>query len=519
MTSTGAHPEALLPTPDAVAKPRTDRTAASFGGALKWSAVMNGGRQATTLLVTFVLARELGPETYGVVALGMIYVAFIQMLLQQGMAAALIHRESLSDEHVDTAFWMVIATSAVLTVASVGLAGWWADLNNTPVLQDVILGLTPLVMLRGLVVVPDGLLRRDMAFKPLAVRTNSSVIIGGVIGVTGALLGWGVWALVAQQVATAVVELVVVWAAVPWRPGVRVSRASARELVGFSVPSAAASLGVFVEARSDALIVGLYFGPAAVGLYRFAARLVDTVTQSIVGTFQAVSLPELARYQHDPEKLGDRLMAIVRLNSGLTILPLAALAAAGPPVMEILGEEWLPAVTALSILTIAGSARTIGNLSGPVLQAVGKPRSLAFLAWIGAVTTTVMLVGAGWLGRDLDEQDQLTLLAATTAFLYSGPYLALNLWVVSRHVTIKRRELARSLGVVIVGGANAYAAGAVVERISVGAPALVRLGLVGGAAMGAGLLFSSALDPALRAPLQRLAGSRRLRGRVAKRTA
>ncbi|MDY7106589.1 MAG: oligosaccharide flippase family protein [Actinomycetota bacterium] len=474
------------------------RTSTSFGGALKWSAVMNVGRQATTLAVTFVLARQLGPTTFGAVALGTVYIALIQMLLQQGMVAALIHRDRLDDDHVDTAFWMVLATSVALTAASVGLASWWAGVNDSPVLRTVVLGLTPLVVMRGLAVVPDALLRRDLAFRTLAVRTNSSVLVGGVVGIGGAFAGWGFWALVAQQLTTAGIELVVLWGGCEWRPRLRFSRRSLRELAAFSVPSTAASLGVFAEGRADAVIVGLYFGPAAVGLYRLAARLVNMAVQSIVGTFRAISLPELARHQRDRDALRDRLLSIVRLSAGSAIVPLASLAAAAPSLMDVLGPEWRPAAGALAVLAVAGAARTVGDLGGPLLQAVGRPRVLAGLAWTRAALTSLTLVAAGALGRGLDDDRQLILLAVATAALHAGPYLALNTWVLRTHGGVPPARIAGVLGVVTVVGVSTYAAGTIADHVLAPAPAPLRLVLVAGAAATTGACFVGALDAPMR---------------------
>ncbi|MPY91785.1 MAG: oligosaccharide flippase family protein [Acidimicrobiia bacterium] len=489
---------------------RLSGTRTSFRGALKWSAVMNVGSQLATLVVTFVLAKFLGPELFGVVAMATVYVAFLQMLLQQGMTAALIQRRELEPLHVDTAFWLILAATSGLSVVSVVLAGAWSNMNDTPVLADVIVALTPILIIRGLIIVPDALLRRQMNFKPLAARMNVSVLVGGAIGVSAAFAGWGVWALVAQQLSAAIVELVLVWVAVAYRPSLRFSREAARALVGYSAPSLTASLGVFISGRADAFIVGAFFGPTTVGLYRFAARLVDVATQSIVGSFRAVALPELARHQDDPARLGSRMVAIVRLNAALTILPLAALAAAAPAIIEVLGPEWSPAVTALAILTVAGAARTLGSMSGPLLQAIGRPGSLAALAWFGAVGVTVTLVAAGLLMRSMPEGRQVNALAVATALLHAGPFLAANTWVIARHTGVRARQLLCVLAPSAVAGIHAFAAGAVIDRATADLPALVRVACVGGSSVLVGGAALIILDASLRDQVARLlAASRR----------
>ena len=261
------------------AGPRKGQT---FGNALKWSYVMDVGRQFTTLLVTFVLAGMLGPRAYGIVAIAATYIAFLQLLLAQGLQPAVIQRRDLRDEHKDTAFWMIMAAAVGLTLLTIPLSSWWADLNNTPELGPVVLALSLTLPIEGLRVVQEALMRRDLNMRPLAVRTNVSVIFGGVVGVVCAVVFRNVWALVAQQLATSACDVVCLWWYSDWRPHFRVTRWAAKDLLSFSVGSSIASLGVFVNTRADVLITGVFFGGVAVGLYRFASRLVDTVVSVTV---------------------------------------------------------------------------------------------------------------------------------------------------------------------------------------------------------------------------------------------
>ncbi len=146
----------------------------SFRSALRWSYVMDGSRQGITMVVTLVLAGILGPADFGTVAMATVYVLFVQMLLQQGTIPALIQRKDLRPEQLDSAFWMVLVTSGVLTVLSVALSGWLASVNRLPDLQAVISILSVLILVKGLIVVQEAWLRRQMNFRPLAIRTTVS---------------------------------------------------------------------------------------------------------------------------------------------------------------------------------------------------------------------------------------------------------------------------------------------------------------------------------------------------------
>jgi PST family polysaccharide transporter len=195
----------------------------SFGHALKWAMVMNSGTRGIATTVTFLLAALLGPGDFGIVAVALIYIAFVRMLLEQGFITAIIQREQLDDEHLDSAFWLNVAWCLILAGVSYVTAGWWADVNGMPRLEDVIHVLSILIVVEGLGIVQHALMERQLDFKRLALRSNLSVLLGGVAGVPLALAGAGVWALVAQQLVLETTLLVMMWLLNPWRPGLRFS--------------------------------------------------------------------------------------------------------------------------------------------------------------------------------------------------------------------------------------------------------------------------------------------------------
>lgn len=479
-------------------------TRRSFGNAVKWSYALDGGRQVSTVLITFLLAGIVGPGAYGTIAMAMVFVMFVQTIVGQGMVPAIIQRRNLEPAHLDTAFWMVALTSVVLLLATICAAGWWASVNHLKQLDEVILALSPVIVLKGLVVVQDARLRRDMRFRELAVRTNVAVLAGGAVGVFGAFAGWGVWALVAQQLTLAALEVVVLWAISGWRPRFRFSRRAARDLLGYSASSSLTSLAVFANTRVDALLIGLFFGPVAVGLYRLASRAVDAVVDLTVKALQAVALPELARLQDEQGLFGERCLGIVRLSSIFSLPALGALFAASDSVMSVVGEEWGPAGPVLRLLCVAGAVRALVLFVGPMLQALGRPHQLAALAWFAAVLSAATFVVAGWLIKGAGEADQVLGMAFSKVALWLGVFLTMNLAILCRVCRIPGARLLAALAPGVI--ATAVGAGAGVAVGSLGRPGLA-MGLVAGiatAVVTASVLFY--LDRQARVEVCRLAG-------------
>lgn len=483
------------------------RSTQGFGRALYWSYVMSGGRIAISLGVSLLLARLLGPEAFGLIAIANVYIYFMDLLVRQGMPAALIQRPELDRRHLDTAFWMVIGLVGVLLSSSIALSGWWARVNSLPELQAVIVGLSPVLALRSLSIVQESQLLRKLDFRPLALRTNIALVIGGITGVGLALAGAGVWALVGQQIVMSLVEVIVLWSVSSWRPAFRFDRGRARELLSFSGLSSLAGIGVFLQNKVDALLIGLMFGPVAVGLYRMAMRLTSQVVEVASGALQSVSLPELSRHADDPAALNHRIGELVRLSALMSVPALGVLALLAEPLLAVLGEEWLPAVQTVWILCVAAVIQVPAALTGPVLQAAGKPGLFAAVTWIASIVSGGSFVAVGLLLANQPLATQLAGLAVSRVgalVLLIGALVLPLLW---RSLRLRPREIGAA--VLPVSGAVIFAvlASAAVLRILGVADlgtAVMRLGmtaLVGALLIG---LATLAVEPLSRTLLRRV---------------
>jgi O-antigen/teichoic acid export membrane protein len=368
------------------------------GKAVKWAYIMNGGQTGLTALFTFVLAAVLGPRDFGTVAMALVYLSLIQVFLEQGLVATLIQRKDLRDDHLDSVFWMGLGLSLFLMGLSISLSHWWAGINHLPQLALVISVLSFLLPIEALDMVQRAILQREMDFKSLSVRTNVGVVAGGILGLVLAFRGFGVWALVWQKIVQETVALILLWQLSHWRPRFRFELKSVKELWGISLANLVARLGVFSSIQSDALFMGIFFGPMAVGLYRLADRLVNMVLNSATGSIQSVSLPEFSRFQHDPAKLRQSMLTFLRLSAIVTVPAMVGLAAVSGPVTRILGNNWYQSATALKILSAFGVIMAFQYLIGPLLQAISKPHYAAAMTWgHGAISLAALAAAALFL--------------------------------------------------------------------------------------------------------------------------
>lgn len=373
--------------------------------ALVWSYVLSAGGFAINGVLTFVLAAILNPRAYGVIALGLVWVLFVQTLLQVGPTLAVIQHEDVTDEHYDVAFWTMIGGAVLLGGVFAALSPLWAAYNSLPELVPVCLALAPLVLIRASVVIPDAILRRGMQMRVIAIRGLVAAAAGGVAGIAFAVAGFGVWALVAQQVTNEVVYAVILWAVTRWRPRLRWSARALRDLRGTSVNSLLSSLGVFGASRADALVMGAYFVPQVLGLYRFALRLPQMVVDVTARGTQQVALPDLSRHGRDPAVFAHRLSRLIHVGVVLGFPLLGVLAGVTRPLLGLIGDQWDQAVVPMRVLCAVSAVGIFGTVLGPALQAAGRAGLQAAHSWasaflfVGAVVFAAHVAPAGTLGQ------------------------------------------------------------------------------------------------------------------------
>jgi O-antigen/teichoic acid export membrane protein len=494
-------------TPDDI-RVATSLPTSSTRAALLWSYALTIGRFATTAVVTLVMASFLDPAEYGVMALAIVWVFLAQSMALHGPAQALIQRDEVSAQHLDAAFWATLTGSAVLAALFAGAAPLWASVNGTTELVHICWALAPTIVLNALVVVPDAILRRHLQFRKLSLRVLMAGLASGVVGIGSAVAGYGVWALVLQQVTLATVSAVAVWVAVPWRPGLSPIRAALRDMRSYSLHSISGVVANFVATRTDALLLGAMFGPVAVGLYRFAVRITDMVSEVAVGGLGQHSLPHLSRFTSNPTAFAERFGRVLHVCALLAFPSFAVLALAAPWLLGTIGPQWLDATPAFRILCVGGALGAVGAIIGVALQAAGRPGIVAAIGW----SMAALIVAAMWLvGVGLSSADVRTQVLAIAVTYCSVNTMAALVGTIILFRRVLRVPIAP--GVLpalpaVLAAAAAALAGWSIQPLLAGAPpfpGLVATGMVSAGAAGAILIV---LDPEVSSYCRRLIRSR-----------
>ncbi|VEP13840.1 putative polysaccharide transport protein [Hyella patelloides LEGE 07179] len=397
-----------------------------------WSAIQSWGSQGIAFLVFALLARLLGPEAFGLVASAWVFLAFIQVFLDQGFSTAIIQRQELEPEHLDTTFWINIVMGLVITGFSIAAAGLVANFFKQPELTPIIRWLSLSFLFIALSSVQEAIFRRRLEFKPLAMRELAAVSAGGIVGVTMAFMGFGVWSLVGQQLVNGLIKVLVLWWASDWRPRLNFSQKHFRELFDFGINIIAINILAFGNSRSDDLLIGYFLGPVALGYYTVAYRLLMVMLQLFTSVTSKVALPVFSKLQQEPERLRPIFYKLILLTSCVSFPSFLVVAVLAPElVIIVFGKQWLPVVPVMRILSLIGIIHSISYFNNNIIMAMGKPfwnLIVNFLAMIINVIGFAIVVRWG-------------IVAVAAVFVIRGYlFLPIYLWLVRKLINIEIKQ-------------------------------------------------------------------------------
>ncbi|WP_404788844.1 lipopolysaccharide biosynthesis protein [Altericista sp. CCNU0014] len=355
-----------------------------------WSAIQNWGNQTITLIIFFVLARLLNPETFGLAAISAIVVAFLQVFFQRSLTAGLIQRQTLDAVYLQTAFWLNLAVAVGLMFLMLTSSLWVANRFSQPQLAPILATLSLLLPVLAFSQVQQSLLERQFAFKAIAIQQLVGTCIGGIVGIGIALKGGGIWSLVSQQLVQEGVGTVVLWRLSPWRPRVQFSAAYCRDLMQFGWPLLGFNFLQFWNSRADDLLIGYFLGLESLGYYSTAYRILGVMQQLLIQVSKQVALPTFSRLQHDPEQFRAAFYQATQLTSIIAFpIFLGVVVLAPELVMVLFGQQWLPSIAVLQVLALAGVFQSISFFKSAVFVAMGQPMWNFWLSILSAVLNLV----------------------------------------------------------------------------------------------------------------------------------
>lgn len=348
-----------------------------------------------TLSSTMVLARLLTPQDFGLLAMVFTIINVLQVFQDAGLSMATVQREGITHAQVSNLFWINVVVSgfaSVLVAASAPVVAWF---YREPRLVWITLALSINFLLAGLTVQHMALLNRQMRFKVIAVVQVGSVLTGILVGVGMAWLNCGYWSLVGLNLGKNLVALLMTWCASSWRPQIFTWRSGTRSLLHFGANLTAASFLNLLSRGMDSLLIGRFYGAAAVGLYSRATAMLLNPLSQFMNPMGAVFVPAFSRLQTQPERYRRSFIQLFEVL-GLTSFFFSGVffALARPLTLVVLGHKWEKA-------SIIFAAFSFTALQIPPTTCIGwlfttQGRATDLFRWSilsGFITVTSYIVG------------------------------------------------------------------------------------------------------------------------------
>jgi O-antigen/teichoic acid export membrane protein len=459
----------------------------SIGGNLAsgsiWSIVDNLAQQVLSFVVFAVLARFLAPDAFGLLTVAHLFILFTRLVVFDAIALPIVRTTEPNDRLYSWVFTYCTAAGLLLAALMFFSAGTVSLLFRAPELKTVLQGMSASVLFFGLVRAYEARLVRNMMFRQLAIRSIASVTIGGIIGIGLAGNGWGAMSLVVQQVSASGLALVLVVTQSRWLPRIVFDRLLTRKYWDDIRQVGISGILGFANSNGDSLLVSLFLGPYATGLYNLAKRVTSAVFLVIASSLQKVALPVFSDAGTDMAALGQGYLKIFGITL-FCIAPLLCFQAvmAAPLVAAVFGAKWLPAAPIVGVLALLYLVTSIVDLNDYLFFATGKNRMPVMLGVVQLILATVLAASFyrfGLLGMSL---------SFCAAYLLVFP---VSQSMVNRGLGLNLRMMWYALAPPLVGSI-VLSLGLGVYRLLM--PSRVAdVTLVGGAVVVAGLLYPLAV--------------------------
>ena len=338
-----------------------------------WSTLERFSVQGIQFIVMIIMARILTPEDYGLVGMIAIFIAVSQSLIDSGFSQALIRKQDRSEVDNSTVFYFNIGVGIILYLLLFICAPLIASFYNEPQLIPItrVIGLS--LVFNSLAVVQRALLTVRLDFKTQAKATFVGAVLSGIIGISMAYTGFGVWAIVWQQIANLATVTVLLWILSHWKPIWAYSWRSFRELFNFGSKLLASGLLNTVFNNIYLIVIGKFFSASNLGYYTRAHQFTDFASSNITGIFQRVTYPVLSTIQDDDARLADVYRRLLK-TSAFIVFPLmmGMAAVAKPMILSFLTREWLFSAVLIQILCFSQMWYPVHAINLNLLQVKGR---------------------------------------------------------------------------------------------------------------------------------------------------
>ncbi len=371
----------------------------SIISSLLWKYLERGSVQGISFLVSIILARIIAPGEYGIIVIITVFINLANTFIQSGFSMALLQRKDIEKDDYSSVFWISIVLSLLIYSILYIISPFIAAFYNNPEITDVLRVLSLVVIPGGINSVQNSMLIRELLFKRIFFNSFLAVIISAIVGISMAYSGFGIWALVFQQLTNITAICVITSAGLRWLPKLRISFKRVKLLISFGWKVLVSSLIDTFYNQLNSLVVGKLYSPASLAYFNKGQEFPYFVVVNIDSSIESVMLPVYARNQNNISKLKQMVRRAVSLSSYIVFPCLMGLAATSSTVVSIvLTDKWLPCVPFLIAFCFAYLFHPLNIANVQAINAVGRSDLTLKINVIKKTIAIIILIISSFFG-------------------------------------------------------------------------------------------------------------------------
>ncbi len=378
-----------------IKKPTDNINRKTVSSNLMWRFLERFGAYIVSFIISVVLARILDPDTYGVVALMTVVIAFLDVFVTGGFANSLIHDKNATDKDFNTILIFNTIFSLVLYVALFFTSPLIAAYYEKPILTWLIRVAGISLLISGIKNLQYAFVAKKLQFKKFFFATLGGTIASGVIGIIMALRGLGPWALVVQGVANHFIDSLILWFVIKWKPKFQFSFQLFKKHFSFGWKILVYKIIYNISNSVRQLAIGKKYSESDLAFYNRGKTYPNMIGQNVYNSVNSVMYPVLAKTQDDYKRFNEILAKALKINI-FVMLPICVgmFCVAEPFIYLLLGTKWLPCVPYIRIFCIVILFNSIEAIISNGPMALGKSTASMILGIIECLISIGLLIAA-----------------------------------------------------------------------------------------------------------------------------
>ncbi len=366
---------------------------------LLWRFLERTGAQVVAFLVTIVLARLLSPEEFGSIALITVFINILNVFVDSGLGTALIQKKDADYIDFSTVFYTNVLFCIVLYVLFFAIAPFLAHFYKNDELVPVIRVLGITILISGVKNIQQAYVSKTLQFKKFFFATLSGTVFAAILGIWMAYHGFGIWALVVQQISNLFLDTLILWITVLWRPNFEFSFSRLKTLFSFGWKMLASALIDTTYANLRQLIIGRKYSPNDLAFYNKGNLFPSAFVSNLNSSISSVLLPVMASSQDDRERVKQMTRRAIKTSTYCIAPLLIGLSACASSVVKILlTDKWLPCVPFMRIFCITYMFYPIHTANLNALTALGRSDLFLKLEIAKKLLGMTVLFATMWFG-------------------------------------------------------------------------------------------------------------------------